>query len=285
MKKLNLAIQKSGRLNKESISLLDKAGIKFENFKDQLMVECENFPLNIYFLRNSDIPRYLADGVVDLAIIGQNLIQESELNIDEIMNLNFSRCRVSIAIPLNMKYSGLKDLNNLKIATSYPNTLKKFLSNNNLNCEIHKINGSVEISPNIGLSDAVCDIVSTGNTLYKNNLKEVLTIFDSQAVLCNSNNFDLTKKEILDKLIFRINSVLRAKQSKYILMNVPNDKIKTVSSLLPVLKSPTVLPLEMEGWSSLHTVIDDDKFWESIDSIKEAGAEDILVCPIEKMVL
>ena len=285
MKKINLAIQKSGRLNKESISLLEKAGIKFDNFKDQLKVDCQNFPLNIYFLRNSDIPRYLSDGVVDIAIIGQNLIQESELNINEIMNLNFSRCRVSIAIPLNMKYSGLKDLNNLKIATSYPNTLKKFLSNNNLNCEIHKINGSVEISPNIGLSDAVCDIVSTGNTLYKNNLKEVLTIFDSQAVLCNSNNFDLTKKEILDKLIFRINSVLRAKQSKYILMNVPNDKIKTVSSLLPVLKSPTVLPLEMEGWSSLHTVIDDDKFWESIDSIKEAGAEDILVCPIEKMVL
>ena len=285
MKKINLAIQKSGRLNKESISLLEKAGIKFDNFKDQLKVDCQNFPLNIYFLRNSDIPRYLSDGVVDIAIIGQNLIQESELNIDEIMNLNFSRCRVSIAIPLNMKYSGLKDLNNLKIATSYPNTLKKFLSNNNLNCEIHKINGSVEISPNIGLSDAVCDIVSPGNTLYKNNLKEVLTIFDSQAVLCNSNNFDLTKKEILDKLIFRINSVLRAKQSKYILMNVPNDKIKTVSSLLPVLKSPTVLPLEMEGWSSLHTVIDDDKFWESIDSIKEAGAEDILVCPIEKMVL
>lgn len=285
MKKINLAIQKSGRLNKESISLLEKAGIKFDNFKDQLKVDCQNFPLNIYFLRNSDIPRYLSDGVVDIAIIGQNLIQESELNIDEIMNLNFSRCRVSIAIPLNMKYSGLKDLNNLKIATSYPNTLKKFLSNNNLNCEIHKINGSVEISPNIGLSDAVCDIVSTGNTLYKNNLKEVLTIFDSQAVLCNSNNFDLTKKEILDKLIFRINSVLRAKQSKYILMNVPNDKIKTVSSLLPVLKSPTVLPLEMEGWSSLHTVIDDDKLWESIDSIKEAGAEDILVCPIEKMVL
>ena len=285
MKKINLAIQKSGRLNKESISLLEKAGIKFDNFKDQLKVDCQNFPLNIYFLRNSDIPRYLSDGVVDIAIIGQNLIQESELNIDEIMNLNFSRCRVSIAIPLNMKYSGLKDLNNLKIATSYPNTLKKFLSNNNLNCEIHKINGSVEISPNIGLSDAVCDIVSTGNTLYKNNLKEVLTIFDSQAVLCNSNSFDLTKKEILDKLIFRINSVLRAKQSKYILMNVPNDKIKTVSSLLPVLKSPTVLPLEMEGWSSLHTVIDDDKFWESIDSIKEAGAEDILVCPIEKMVL
>ena len=285
MKKINLAIQKSGRLNKESISLLEKAGIKFDNFKDQLKVDCQNFPLNIYFLRNSDIPRYLSDGVVDIAIIGQNLIQESELNIDEIMNLYFSKCRVSIAIPQNMKYSGLKDLNNLKIATSYPNTLKKFLSENNLNCEIHKINGSVEISPNIGLSDAVCDIVSTGNTLYKNNLKEVLTIFDSQAVLCNSNSFDLTKKEILDKLIFRINSVLRAKQSKYILMNVPNDKIKTVSSLLPVLKSPTVLPLEMEGWSSLHTVIDDDKFWESIDSIKEAGAEDILVCPIEKMVL
>ena len=285
MKKINLAIQKSGRLNKDSISLLEKAGIKFENFKDELKVDCQNFPLSIYFLRNSDIPRYLTDAVVDLAIIGQNLIEESELNINEIMKLNFSKCRVSIAVPQKMKFNKIGDLNNLKIATSYPNTLKKFLSVNKLKCEIHKINGSVEIAPNIGLSDAICDIVSSGNTLYKNNLKEVLTIFDSKAVLCNSISFDMSKNEILNKLIFRINSVLRAKQSKYILMNVPNDKIKTVSSLLPVLKSPTILPLEMDGWSSLHTVIDDDKFWESIDSIKKAGAEDILVCPIEKMVL
>ena len=285
MEKIKLAIQKSGRLNKESIYLLEKSGIKFENFKDQLKVTCENFPLNIYFLRNSDIPRYLSDGVVDIAIIGQNLIDESELSINEIMKLNFSKCRVSIAVPEKMKYEKIRDLNKLKIATSYPKTLNNFLLKNNLDCEIHKINGSVEIAPNIGLSDAVCDIVSTGNTLYKNNLKEVLTISSSEAVLCNSNSFDTSKKELLDKLIFRINSVLRAKRSKYILMNVPNDKIKTVSSLLPVLKSPTILPLEMDGWSSLHTVIDDDKFWESIDSIKDAGAEDILVCPIEKMVL
>ncbi len=285
MEKIKLAIQKSGRLNKESISLLAKSGIKFENFKDQLKVTCENFPLNIYFLRNSDIPRYLSDGVVDIAIIGQNLIDESELSINEIMKLNFSKCRVSIAVPEKMKYEKIMDLNKLKIATSYPKTLNNFLLKNNLDCEIHEINGSVEIAPNIGLSDAVCDIVSTGNTLYKNNLKEVLTISSSEAVLCNSNSFDTSKKELLNKLIFRINSVLRAKRSKYILMNVPNDKIKTVSSLLPVLKSPTILPLEMDGWSSLHTVIDDDKFWESIDSIKDAGAEDILVCPIEKMVL
>ena len=283
MKKIKLAIQKSGRLNKESISLLEKSGIKFENFKDQLKVNCENFPLNIYFLRNSDIPRYLSDGVVDIAIIGQNLIYESELNINEVMPLNFSKCRVSIAIP--EKYNKISDLNKIKIATSYPNTLNKFLIKNNLDCEIHKINGSVEIAPNIGLSDAICDIVSTGNTLYKNNLKEILTISNSEAVLCNSDSFDLSKKQILDKLIFRFNSVLRAERSKYILMNVPNDKIKTVSKLLPVLKSPTILPLEMKGWSSLHTVIDDDKFWESIDIIKDAGAEDILVCPIEKMVL
>ena len=285
MKKIKLAIQKSGRLNKESISLLEKSGIKFENFKDQLKVNCENFPLNIYFLRNSDIPRYLSDGVVDVAIIGQNLIYESELNINEVMPLNFSKCRVSIAVPEKMKYNKISDLNKIKIATSYPNTLNKFLIKNNLDCEIHKINGSVEIAPNIGLSDAICDIVSTGNTLYKNNLKEILTISNSEAVLCNSDSFDQSKKQILDKLIFRFNSVLRAKRSKYILMNVPNDKIKTVSKLLPVLKSPTILPLEMKGWSSLHTVIDDDKFWESIDIIKDAGAEDILVCPIEKMVL
>ena len=285
MKKIKLAIQKSGRLNKESISLLEKSGIKFENFKDQLKVNCENFPLNIYFLRNSDIPRYLSDGVVDIAIIGQNLIYESELNINEVMPLNFSKCRVSIAVPEKMKFEKISDLNKMKIATSYPNTLNKFLSKNNLDCEIHKINGSVEIAPNIGLSDAICDIVSTGNTLYKNNLREILTISNSEAVLCNSDSFDQSKKQTLDKLIFRFNSVLRAKRSKYILMNVPNDKIKTVSKLLPVLKSPTILPLEMKGWSSLHTVIDDDKFWESIDIIKDAGAEDILVCPIEKMVL
>ena len=285
MKKIKLAIQKSGRLNKESISLLEKSGIKFENFKDQLKVNCENFPMNIYFLRNSDIPRYLSDGVVDIAIIGQNLIYESELNINEVMPLNFSKCRVSIAIPEKMKYDKISDLNKIKIATSYPNTLNNFLIKNNLDCEIHKINGSVEIAPNIGLSDAICDIVSTGNTLYKNNLKEILTISNSEAVLCNSDSFDLSKKQILDKLIFRFNSVLRAKRSKYILMNVPNDKINTVSKLLPVLKSPTILPLAMKGWSSLHTVIDDDKFWESIDIIKDAGAEDILVCPIEKMVL
>ena len=285
MKNIKLAIQKSGRLNKESISLLEKSGIKFENFKDQLKVNCENFPLNIYFLRNSDIPRYLSDGVVDVAIIGQNLIYESELNINEVMPLNFSKCRVSIAIPEKMKYDKISDLNKIKIATSYPNSLNNFLIKNNLDCEIHKINGSVEIAPNIGLSDAICDIVSTGNTLYKNNLKEILTISNSEAVLCNSDSFDLSKKQILDKLIFRFNSVLRAKRSKYILMNVPNDKINTVSKLLPVLKSPTILPLAMKGWSSLHTVIDDDKFWESIDIIKDAGAEDILVCPIEKMVL
>ena len=285
MKKIKLAIQKSGRLNKESISLLEKSGIKFENFKDQLKVNCENFPLNIYFLRNSDIPRYLSDGVVDIAIIGQNLIYESELNVNELMPLNFSKCRVSIAIPEKMKYDKISDLNKIKIATSYPNTLNNFLIKNNLDCEIHKINGSVEIAPNIGLSDAICDIVSTGNTLYKNNLKEILTISNSEAVLCNSDSFDQSKKQILDKLIFRFNSVLRAKRSKYILMNVPNDKINTVSKLLPVLKSPTILPLAMKGWSSLHTVIDDDKFWESIDIIKDAGAEHILVCPIEKMVL
>ena len=285
MKKIKLAIQKSGRLNKESISLLEKSGIKFENFKDQLKVNCENFPLNIYFLRNSDIPRYLSDGVVDIAIIGQNLIYESELNINEVMQLNFSKCRVSIAVPEKMKFEKISDLNKMKIATSYPNTLNNFLIKNNLDCEIHKINGSVEIAPNIGLSDAICDIVSTGNTLYKNNLREILTISNSEAVLCNSDSFDQSKKQTLDKLIFRFNSVLRAKRSKYILMNVPNDKINTVSKLLPVLKSPTILPLEMKGWSSLHTVIDDDKFWESIDIIKDAGAEDILVCPIEKMVL
>ena len=282
---IKIGIQKSGRLNQNSIDLLKNCGISIENFNDQLKVSASNFPLDIYFLRNGDLPKYIKDGVIDLAIVGQNIIEEKGEEIDVIENLGFSKCRVSIAVPKTTKINSIQKLNGLKIATSYPKTLEKFLKKNNINSDIHIINGSVEIAPNIGLSDAICDIVSSGSTLFKNNLIEVFKILDSEAVLVQSPNMNPKKLDIVDKLMFRIRSVLRAKKSKYILLNVPNNKIEKISKILPVLKSPTVLPLGIKGWSSMHSVIDDDKFWEVIDKLKAEGAEDILVCPIEKMVL
>ena len=282
---IKIGIQKSGRLNQNSIDLLKNCGISIENFNDQLKVSASNFPLDIYFLRNGDLPKYIKDGVIDLAIVGQNIIEEKGEEIDVIENLGFSKCRVSIAVPKTTKINSIQKLNGLKIATSYPKTLEKFLKKNNINSDIHIINGSVEIAPNIGLSDAICDIVSSGSTLFKNNLIEVFKILDSEAVLVQSSNMTPKKLDIVDKLMFRIRSVLRAKKSKYILLNVPNNKIEKISKILPVLKSPTVLPLGIKGWSSMHSVIDDDKFWEVIDKLKAEGAEDILVCPIEKMVL
>ena len=285
MKKLKIAIQKSGRLNKDSLDLLSKCGIKIDNYKDQLKASSRNFPVEVYFLRNSDIPKYINDGVVDLAIIGENLLIEKDYEITVFEKLGFSKCKVSIAVPNKFNFNSIKDLNNVKIATSYPNTLKKFLNDENITANIHVINGSVEIAPNIGLSDAVCDIVSSGSTLYKNNLKEVFVIHESQAVLAGNKKVLESNKLLLEKFLFRIRAVLKAKESKYILLNAPNDKINAISEILPVLKSPTVLPLNKEGWSSLHSVINENTFWEVIDKIKDAGAEDILVCPIEKMVL
>ena len=285
MKKLKIAIQKSGRLNKDSLDLLSKCGIKIDNYKDQLKASSRNFPVEVYFLRNSDIPKYINDGVVDLAIICENLLIEKDYEINVFEKLGFSKCKVSIAVPNKFNFNSIKDLNNVKIATSYPNTLKKFLNNENITANIHVINGSVEIAPNIGLSDAICDIVSSGSTLYKNNLKEVFVIHESQAVLAGNKKVLESNKLLLEKFLFRIRAVLKAKESKYILLNAPNDKINAISEILPVLKSPTVLPLNKEGWSSLHSVINENTFWEVIDKIKDAGAEDILVCPIEKMVL
>ena len=285
MKKLKIAIQKSGRLNKDSLDLLSKCGIKIDNYKDQLKASSRNFPVEVYFLRNSDIPKYINDGVVDLAIIGENLLIEKDYEINVFEKLGFSKCKVSIGVPNKFNFNSIKDLNNVKIATSYPNTLKKFLNNENITANIHVINGSVEIAPNIGLSDAICDIVSSGSTLYKNNLKEVFVIHESQAVLAGNKKVLESNKLLLEKFLFRIRAVLKAKESKYILLNAPNDKINAISEILPVLKSPTVLPLNKEGWSSLHSVINENAFWEVIDEIKDAGAEDILVCPIEKMVL
>jgi len=282
---IKIGIQKSGRLNKESIDLLKKCGISIDNFNDQLKVSASNFPMDVFFLRNGDIPQYLRDGVIDLAIIGENLIYEKGNDIKIIEKLGFSKCRVSIAVPNDFKYNNIKDLEGMKIATSYPNTINKFLKKNQISAELHIINGSVEIAPNIGLSNAICDIVSSGSTLFKNNLKEVVKIINSEAVLVQTSNLSDEKKLIIEKLIFRIKSVLKAKKSKYILLNVPNNKISDISKILPVLKSPTVLPLNQKGWSSLHSVIDDESFWEVIDELKLAGAEDILVCPIEKMVI
>ena len=284
-KKLHIAVQKSGRLHDESLKLLNDCGISIDNGKDQLKAVARNFPLEIFYLRNGDIPQYLRDGVVDIAIIGENLLVEKGDDISVKEKLGFSKCRVSIAIPKEDNYKGIESLTGKKIATSYPNTVKGFLRENGIDAELHIINGSVEIAPNIGLSDAVCDIVSSGSTLFKNNLKEVEVLFKSEAVLAASITLDAEKNEILKKLQFRIQSVLKGRQSKYILMNVPNDSIDRISSILPVLKSPTVLPLAEPGWSSLHSVINEGKFWEVIDELKAAGAQDILVCPVEKMVL
>ena len=285
MSKLKIAIQKSGRLNEDSLDLLKSCGIKVDNGRDQLKVAVPNFPLEILYLRNTDIPQYLEDGVVDIAIVGENLLIEQEKQVDIMCKLGFSKCRVSLAVPKDVEATDLDYFNGKKIATSYPNTVTKFLQGYNITAEIHKISGSVEIAPNIGLADGICDIVSSGSTLFKNGLKETDVILKSEAVLVSARNLPKEKRAILDKLIFRIESVLRAKNSKYILMNVPNDKISAVSSILPVLKSPTILPLAEEGWSSLHSVIDEDKFWEVIDELKDAGAEGILIVPIDKMVL
>ena len=241
--------------------------------------------MEIMYLRNSDIPQYLEDGVVDVAILGENLLIEKGKNIKTIQKLGFSKCRVSLAVPKDVETDELSYFQGKKIATSYPNTVLDFFNSKNVTVDLHQISGSVEIAPNIGLADAIVDIVSSGSTLFKNNLKEVEVIFKSEAVLAVSPKMSPENKVILDKLQFRIQSVLRARKSKYILMNVPNEKIQLINTILPVLKSPTVMPLAQEGWSSVHTVIEEDRFWEVIDELKAAGAEGILVCPIEKMVL
>ena len=285
MSTLKIAIQKSGRLNEESIQILKDCGIAIDNGNDQLKAEASNFSLEVLYLRNSDIPQYLIDGVVDAAIVGDNLLIEKGKNIQVIEKLGFSKCKVSIAVPKSFEYNTIQDLEGLRIATSYPNTVKDYFFSKKVQVELHQISGSVEIAPNIGLSDAIVDIVSSGSTLFKNNLKEVEVIFKSEAVLAVSPKISDNSKVILDKLQFRIQSVLKARNSKYILMNVPNDKIELISKILPVLKSPTVIPLAEKGWSSVHSVINEDLFWDVIDQLKAAGAEGILVCPIEKMVL
>ncbi len=285
MSTLKIAIQKSGRLNEDSIQILKDCGISINNGIDQLKAEASNFPLEVLYLRNSDIPQYLIDGVVDIAIVGDNLLVEKGKGIQVIQKLGFSKCKVSVAVPKAFEYNSIKDLDGLRIATSYPNTVIEYFNSFGVKVDIHQISGSVEIAPNIGLADAIVDIVSSGSTLFKNNLKEVEIIYKSEAVLAVSPKVTPDVQKLIDTLKLRIESVLRARKSKYILMNVPNDKIDAVGKILPVLRSLTVLPLAQEGWSSVHSVIDKDTFWDVIDQLKEAGAEGILICPIEKMVL
>ncbi|MFO7745379.1 MAG: ATP phosphoribosyltransferase [Psychroflexus sp.] len=285
MEKLKIAIQKSGRLHDESLKILKDCGISINNGRDQLKVDASNFPLEIFYLRNGDIPQYLRDGIADLAIVGENLLHEKGEDLLIQKRLGFSKCKVSLAIPKQSDFKGVKDLEGKQIATSYPNTLQKFLDKHNVNANIHIINGSVEIAPNIGLADAICDIVSSGSTLFKNNLKESDIILKSEAVLTSSPNLNAEKQILLDKLLFRINAVLRAENSKYVLLNSPNDKLDEIIKILPGMKSPTVMPLAETNWSSVHTVIQQEKFWDIIDELKSAGAESILVSPIEKMIL
>ncbi len=283
--KLRIAIQKAGRLNEDSLKILKDAGISIDNGKEQLKATSSNFPLEVLYLRNGDIPQYLRDGVVDIAFLGENVLEEKGHDIQQAEKLGFSKCRVSIAVPKSVKYNGLQDLEGKRIATSYPNTLNSFLKKKGITAELHIINGSVEIAPNIGLADAICDIVSSGNTLFKNNLKEVELMMKSEAVLAVAPNISEERQAILKDLQFRLQSVLNARTSKYILLNAPDAKLKEIIKLLPGMRSPTVLPLAEEGWSSIHTVIKEDRFWEIISELKELGAEGILVAPIEKMVL
>ena len=285
MDTLKIAVQKSGRLKEDSMKLLKDIGVSIDNGKDQLKARASNFPLEVFFLRNGDIPQYLKDGVVDAAIIGNNVIVENGNSIESICNLGFSKCRVSIAVPKEMKYKSLQNLEGKQIATSYPNTVNAFLEKNNINANIHVINGSVEIAPSIGLAEAIVDIVSTGGTLFKNNLIEKDVILQSEAVLAVSPSIKPTQKTILNKIRFRIQSVLKGQSSKYVLLNAPNNSLEAIIALLPGMKSPTVLPLAKSGWSSVHSVIDKHQFWEIIDDLKALGAEGILICPIEKIVL
>lgn len=282
---LNIAIQKSGRLHTETLALLKDAGLKVDNSKDQLKATAQGMDATFYFLRNSDIPRYLEDGVADIAIIGENTLIEKNVHVSIIEKLGFSKCRLSLAVKKDSSYSRLQDLEGKKIATSYPHTLQTFLADRQIKAQIHVISGSVEIAPNIGLADAICDLVSTGSTLFKNGLVEKDVVLKSEAVVAANTKLSDEKQELLDQLMFRIRSVMKGRRNKYILMNVPNDKIEAVSQILPVLKSPTVLPLVEEGWSSLHSVISESDFWEVINQLKEIGAEGILVIPIEKMVV
>lgn len=282
--KLKIAIQKSGRLHEDSMKLLKECGIDISNGGNKLKSVASNFPLEVYFLRDDDIPQYVEDAVADAGIVGENVVYETNKTVTVVEQLGFGKCRLSLAVPRSEEYD-LQKLNGKRIATSYPVLLQRFLDKNKVTAEIHEISGSVEIAPGIGLADAICDLVSSGSTLLMNGLKEAETILQSQSVLIKNNQLDEYRQGILDSLLFRIRSVKKAKNNKYILLNAPNDKLEEIIGLLPGMKSPTVLPLATSGWSSVHSVIDENDFWNIIEQLRGAGAQGILVVPIEKMIL
>ncbi len=284
MEKLKIAIQTKGRLNEDSMQLIRESGIELAVGRRTLVAVAKNYPMEALFLRDDDIPQTVADGVADVGIVGENEMLEKQENVVIAKRLGFSKCRLSLAIPKTMEYTGPDFFNNKKIATSYPVILQKYLDENNIKAEIHVISGSVEIAPGIGLADAIFDIVSSGSTLVSNRLKEVEVVVHSEAVLISKPKLPPAKQEILNELIFRMESVQRAEGKKYILLNTPNEKIQEVANLLPGMKSPTIVPLAQEGWSSMHSVIAENDFWEIIGKLKKAGAEGILVVPIEKMI-
>jgi ATP phosphoribosyltransferase len=282
---LKIAIQKSGRLHDDSIQLLKDCGIAVKNGHNQLKTVADNFPLEAYFLRDDDIPQYVEDNVAHIGIVGENVLFEKNKSVDVVEQLGFGKCRLSIAVQKNDQYNDASYLQGKKIATSYPELTRQFLNVNNIQAEIHEISGSVELAPSIGLADAVCDLVSSGSTLFMNGLKEVQTILKSQAVLVRSKELESGQQALLDQLLFRIRAVKKAKNNKYVLLNAPNDSLEKIISLLPGMKSPTVLPLAESGWSSVHSVLNEDEFWEKIEALKNAGAQGILVIPIEKMII
>ena len=282
---LKIAVQKSGRLYDSSLQLLKECGIEINNGNRQLKAVGFNFPVEIYFLRDDDIPQYVFDNVADVGFVGENVVYEKNKDIDVISKLNFGRCRLSIAVPKNMNYENVSDLNNLKIATSYTTLLQNFLSGKKVTAEIHEISGSVEIAPGIGLADAICDLVSSGSTLFTNGLKEVEVVLKSEAIMIAHKNLPAEKEKILSKLLLRIDAVKAAKNNKYILLNAPDSQLKNIASILPGMKSPTIVPLAEKGWSSVHSVVNETDFWEIIEKLKSFGAEGILVVPIEKMIL
>ncbi|AXY78324.1 ATP phosphoribosyltransferase [Paraflavitalea soli] len=282
---LRIAIQKSGRLYEDSVQLLKECGIDLRNVKDRLRTEADNFPLEVFFLRDDDIPQYVEDGVADIGIVGENVLFEKNKQAEVVEKLGFGKCRLSVAVPRGQQYEGVTSLQGKRIATSYPFLVNTFLAKNNVQAEIHEISGSVEIAPGIGLADVVADLVSSGSTLFMNGLKEVETILQSQSVLIKNNQLSAAQQQLLDKLLFRIRAVKKAKRTKYVLLNAPNDKLKEIISLLPGMKSPTVLPLAEQGWSSVHSVLSEDTFWDIIEQLKAAGAQGILVVPIEKMII
>ena len=285
MANLRIAIQKKGRLSEKTAELIESCGIQFNTGNGTLRSEALNFPVELLYLRDDDIPGYVADGVADIGILGQNVVDETGFDVKVVKNLGFSRCRLSIALPAKVTYNGIKDLDGKRIATSYPNILGKFLAENGVKCDIHTISGSVEIAPAIGLTDAICDIVSTGSTLLSNGLRETEVIYRSEAVMVAHPALDAEKQAILDRLLMRIEAVRRAKSNKLIVMNAPIAATPEICKILPGMKSPTVVPLATEGWNSIQSVVNENDFWEVIEKLTAAGAEGILVCPIEKMIM